>query len=194
MIHKFLLGIAFVAVLLGVAGAADAKSLVIIFSRADENYNVGYVQEGNTMVLAKMIAEKTGSDLFEIRTVKPYPKDYDTAIDIAKKEQNAHARPAIAEDKNIDEYDTIFFGYPIWWGDLPMACYTFLEAHDFTGKKIALFCTHEGSGLSNTDSKLRRAAPGAEILRGLVVRGSVAQNSRAEAEKSVNSWLAKLGY
>ncbi len=194
MINKFLLVLVFVVSLFGVSGAADAKSLVIIFSRADENYNVGYVQEGNTMVLAKMIAQKTGSELFEIKPAKAYPADYDTAIDVAKKEQNAHARPAIAEDKNIDEYDMIFFGYPIWWGDLPMACYTFLESHDFTGKKIALFCTHEGSGLSNTDSKLKRAAPGAEILRGLVVRGSVAQNSRAEAEKSVNSWLAKLGY
>ena len=144
------------------------------------------------MILAKIIAQKTDSELFEIRPEKPYPKDYNSAIDIAKKELNANARPAVAEDKNIDEYDTIFLGYPIWWGDLPMTCYTFLEAHDLSGKKIIPFCTHEGSGMAGTDSKLKRILKSSEVLNGLAIRGSVAQNSRDRAEKEIDLWLKSL--
>ena len=173
--------------------AAEAKSLVVVFSRADENYNVGNITKGNTMILAEMIAQKTGSDLFEIRPAKKYPADYDTCIDIAKKELNAKARPAIVEDKDVSEYDTIFFGYPIWWGDLPMCFYTFIEAHDWNGKKIIPFCTHEGSGLAGTEGKLKRALNGAEVMKGLAVRGSTAQRDKAGAEASVNSWLKGLG-
>ncbi|MBQ6434682.1 MAG: flavodoxin, partial [Synergistaceae bacterium] len=118
------------------ACAANAKSLVIIFSRADENYTVGYIEKGNTMILAEMIAEKTNSELFEVKPAKKYPADYDTCIDVAKREQNQNARPAILEDKDISEYDTIFFGYPVWWGDIPMCMYTFVEGHDWNGKKV----------------------------------------------------------
>ena len=173
--------------------AAEAKSIVIVFSRADENYNVGYITKGNTMILAEMIASKTGSDLFEIKPAKKYPADYDTCIDVAKKELNAKARPAIAEDKDVSEYDTVYFGYPIWWGDLPMCFYTFIEAHDWNGKKIIPFCTHEGSGLAGTERKLKSALKGAEVMKGLAVRGSTAQNDKAASEKAIDSWLRNLG-
>lgn len=173
--------------------AAEAKSIVIVFSRTDENYNVGYITKGNTMILAEMIASKTGSDLFEIKPAKKYPADYDTCIDVAKKELNAKARPAIAEDKDVSEYDTVYFGYPIWWGDLPMCFYTFIEAHDWNGKKIIPFCTHEGSGLAGTERKLKSALKGAEVMKGLAVRGSTAQNDKAASEKAIDSWLRNLG-
>lgn len=173
--------------------AAEAKSLVVVFSRTDENYNVGYITKGNTMILAEMIASKTGSDLFEIKPEKKYPADYDTCIDVAKKELNAKARPAILEDKDVSEYDTIYFGYPIWWGDLPMCFYTFIEGHDWNGKKIIPFCTHEGSGLAGTERKLKSALKGAEVMKGLAVRGSTAQNDKAGAEKAIDSWLKSLG-
>lgn len=173
--------------------AAEAKTLVIVFSRADENYNVGYIKKGNTMILAEMTASKTGADLFEIKPAKKYPADYDTCIDVAKKELNAKARPAILEDKDVSEYDTIFFGYPIWWGDLPMCFYTFIEAHDWNGKKIIPFCTHEGSGLAGTERNLKRALNGAEVMKGLAVRGSTAQNDKAAAEKAIDSWLKSSG-
>lgn len=173
--------------------AAEAKSLVVVFSRTDENYNVGYITKGNTMILAEMIASKTGSDLFEIKPEKKYPADYDTCIDVAKKELNAGARPAILEDKDVSEYDTVYFGYPIWWGDLPMCFYTFIEAHEWNGKKIIPFCTHEGSGFAGTEGKLKRALKGAEVMKGLAVRGSTAQKDKASAEKAIDSWLKSLG-
>ena len=176
------------------AGAAQAKSLVLVFSRADENYQVGYIIKGNTMILAEMIAEKTGSDLFEIKPAQKYAADYDTCIDAAKKEQNNNARPAILEDKDISEYDTIFLGYPIWWGDLPMCVYTFIEAHDWNGKKIYPFCTHEGSGIGRTERNIENAAKGCKVMKGLSMRGATAQNDKSQAEKNVDSWLKSSGF
>lgn len=192
--YKILLGVLVAAAIISSSYAAEAKSIVIFFSRADENYSVGYIKTGNTKILADMIAEKTGSDIFEVKPAKTYPADYETCIDIAKKELNAKARPAIAEDKDISEYDTIFLGYPIWWGELPMCMYTFLEAHDLSGKNIAPFATHEGSGLARTESSLKRALPNAKIMKGLAVRGSTAQRDKAGSERSVNSWLKSLGF
>lgn len=176
----------------GVANAAE-KALVAVFSRADENYSVGFIEKGNTRVIAEMIAELTGADLFEIRAVNPYPKNYKECTDAAQKELNANARPALAGDKDITGYDTVFLGYPIWWGEMPMAVYTFLEAHDFKGKTVIPFATHEGSGMGRTEGSLRRVLPGAKVLKGLAVRGSTAQNSRDAAKKSVTSWLKGLG-
>lgn len=165
--------------------SAEAKSIVIVYSRADENYNVGNITTGNTMKLAQIIAEKTASDLFEVKPAKEYPADYDSCIDVAKKEQNANARPAILEDKDITEYDTIYFGYPIWWGDIPMPLYTFVEAHDWTGKTVIPFCTHEGSGAGRTDRTLRATMKGANVKTVTAVRGTTAQNDRAGSEKAL---------
>ncbi len=192
--HKIILTVLIILGVVSAACAADAKSLVIIFSRADENYNVGYVEKGNTMILAEMIAEKTGSELFEVKPAKKYPADYDTCIDVAKKEQNQNARPEILEDKDISEYDTIFFGYPVWWGDIPMCMYTFIEGHDWNGKKIIPFCTHEGSGSGRTDRTLKNLMKGAEIQRALAIRGSVAQNNTKSAEREIDKWLKNLGF
>lgn len=169
--------------------AAEAKSLVIVFSRADENYSVGYITEGNTMKLAKIIAEKTGAELFEVKPAKPYPAEYDKCTDIAKREQNAGARPAILEDKDISSYDTIYFGYPVWWGDIPMCMYTFVEAHDWNGKKVIPFCTHEGSGSGRTDRTLKNLMKGADVSKVTAVRGATAQNNRAASEKAIDGML-----
>ncbi len=174
--------------------AADAKSLVVVFSRADENYQVGNISEGNTMKLAKVIAEKTGSDLFEIKPYEKYPADYKKCTEVAQEELRINARPAILEDKSPEEYDTIFLGYPIWWGEMPMCVYTYLERHDFNGKKIYPFATHEGSGMGRTESSLKLALPGAEIHRGIAVRGSEAQNLTSRTVKSLESWLKSAGF
>ena len=191
---KILLAMLAMTALLGTAYAAEAKSLVIVFSRADENYSVGYIEKGNTMILAEMIANKTGAELFEVKPEKKYPADYDTCIDVAKREQNQKARPAILEDKDISDYDTIFFGYPVWWGDIPMCMYTFVEAHDWSGKKIIPFCTHEGSAAGRTEGTLKRTMKGAEVLKPLAIRGAVAQNRRSEADKEISGWLRSLGF
>ena len=162
------------------------KSLVVYFSLAGDQYNVGIIKEGNTSIIAKFIAEETGSELFELETVKPYPTDsYNNLIKIAKDELKA--------DIDITAYDTIYLGYPNWWGDMPMPVYTFLEAHDWKGKTIIPFCTHEGSGLAGTESRIRSTCKGATVEKGLAVQGKVAQNNKSAAKKAVQDWLAKLG-
>lgn len=136
--------------------ATFAKSLTIYFSRADENYGVGYVKDGNTAKLAKIIAEKTGSDLHEISPVTAYPKQYKAATEVARTEKENNARPDYKTDLvSVDEYDTVYIGSPVWWGDMPMVMYTFLEKNSLDGKKIYPFVTHEGSGLSAIDLRLQ---------------------------------------
>ncbi|MDY6399539.1 MAG: flavodoxin [Synergistales bacterium] len=192
--NKFFLSLLVVLSLMSCACAAEAKTLVLVFSRADENYSVGFIKKGNTMILAEMIANKTGAELFEVKPAKKYPEKYDECIDLAKREQNQKARPEILEDKDVSEYDTIFFGYPIWWGDIPMCMYTFVEGHDWNGKKIIPFCTHEGSGAGRTESTLKRLMKGASVTKPLSMYGSTAQNRRIDAEKEISIWLNALGF
>lgn len=169
------------------------KTLVVFFSHTGENYGVGNISEGNTHIIAKMIAEATGGSLFEIVPEKEYPHDsYDDVVEIAKQEKAQKARPAIKGDVKVEDYDVIFIGYPNWWGDMPMPVYTFLEKHDWTGKVVVPFCTHEGSGLSSTEEHVAETCNGATVAKGLAVRGETAQNNREQARKSVNSWIEKL--
>ena len=173
--------------------ANNGKILVAFFSRAGDNYEVGVIEKGNTKIMAEMIAEKTGSDTFEIVPSKDYPKTYKECTDVAKDEQKKNARPAYKGDVDTSAYDTIYIGYPIWWGDMPMLVYTFLEKHDLNEKTIIPFCTHEGSGVSGTDGKIRRLYKNATVKQALSVRGATAQNERNEAQKAVEEWLGKIG-
>lgn len=113
----------------------DSKKLVAFFSHTGENYNVGFIEKGNTSILADMIADATGAEMFEIVPEKEYPKDdYNDCIDVAKREKQANARPTIKGDVNVEDYDVIFLGYPNWWGEMPMCVYTFLDKHNWSGK------------------------------------------------------------
>ena len=169
--------------------------LVAYFSRADENYNVGVVKVGNTQILAEYIAEQVGADSFHIETVTPYPADYDDCCDVAKQELADKARPEIKGGvDNMDGYDIIFLGYPIWWGDLPMAVYTFMESYDFSDKVIIPFNTHEGSGASGTYSKIKSALPNADVLDGMAIQGKTAQEFNSDTQQTVRSWLDGLGF
>ena len=168
------------------------KILVAFFSRAGENYAVGHIEKGNTHIIAEMIAAETDGDLFHIEPVTPYPDDYTECTEVAKQELNVKARPAIKGDIKVEDYDIIFIGYPNWWGDMPMPVYTFIEKHNWQGKTVIPFCTHEGSGLSGIENKLKAACQGATVLKGLAVRGSTAQNAQAQAKASVKNWLGKL--
>ena len=170
------------------------KILVAFFSRTGENYAVGRIEQGNTHIVAEMIASATGGTLFRIEPATPYPDDYRACTEIAQREKRSKARPALVGEIAAEEYDVIFLGYPNWWGDLPMPVYTFLERHDWQGKVVIPFCTHEGSGLSDTENRLRTACRGASVLNGLAVRGSVAQNEREKARKQVLEWLKRLKY
>ena len=170
------------------------KILVAFFSRTGENYAVGHIEQGNTHIVAELIASATGGTLFRIEPATPYPDDYRACTEVAQREKRSKARPALVGDIAAEEYDVIFLGYPNWWGDLPMCVYTFLEQHDWQGKIVIPFCTHEGSGLSDTENRLQEACRGASVLNGLAVRGSVAQNEREKAWKQVLEWLKQLKY
>lgn len=172
----------------------NKKILVAYFSRTGENYGVGNISKGNTHIIADMIAADTGGETFEIKPVKAYPDEYQACVDVARAEKDTDSRPEIQEDIRIEDYDIIFLGYPNWWGDMPMPVYTFMERHAWSGKTVIPFCTHEGSGLSGTEDKIRQTCKGATVKSGLAVRGSTAQNSQQEAKKSVESWLKKLNF
>lgn len=175
----------------------NGKVLVAYFSRVDENYGVGNITEGNTAKIAKIIAQKTKADLFEIKTTRTYDKTYNKAIQEAKTEQTNKERPPLVQDltqAQINNYDTIFIGYPIWWGDLPMVVYTFLEGKNLDGKTIIPFCTHEGSGLSGTERTLRSMFPKSTVKAGVAIRGRTAQNDKKASEKAINDWLKNIGF
>ena len=169
----------------------ETSNLIAYFSRRGSNYLDGTIVElpvGNTEVAAKMIQRLAGGDLFHIDTVKGYPADYTKATEVAQRELSQNARPELASQvASLDGYDRIFLGYPNWWGTMPMAVWTFLEAHDFAGKTILPFCTHEGSGLAQSERDIHKLCPGAKVLRGLAIRGG----SVAKSEKAIAAWLSE---
>ena len=173
----------------------EGKAIVVYFSHTGENYSVGVIAEGNTAKVAKVIAAKTGADIFEIKEAKPYPQSYDACIDVAKKELRDKARPEIAGDlPDLTDYQVVYLGYPNWWGDCPMIVYSFLEKNKIEGKTILPFCTHEGSGLGSTAKNLQKAFPGAKVeLNGLSLRGATAQKDATATEQAVEKWLNSLG-
>ena len=169
---------------------SDERILIAFFSRADENYGVGTVEKGNTQILAEMIQEKADGVLFRIQRNTPYPTSYDDCTAEAQREKGT--RPVLLEDMDISEYDVIFIGYPIWYGDVPMPVYTFIENKDWHGKKVIPFSTNEGSGLAGTIDTITAKCDGATILDALSMRGTMAQSNRTQARQQVESWLSKL--
>lgn len=173
--------------------------LVVFFSRhgssvGDEDADAvssASLSPGDVVQLTDMVHAAVGGDLFQIITVSPYPKEYRATTDLAAVEQNDNSRPALATAvDSMDAYDTIFLGYPNWWGTLPMAVMHFLESYDFSGKTIIPYCSHEGSGLGRSVTDLTALCPDAIILDGLAVRGRDAANAQVQ----VDAWLNSLGY
>lgn len=175
------------------AAAAAGAAVVVFFSRAGENYNVGVIEEGNTAKVAKEIAAQTGASLIEVKPASAYPDDYDECCDVAQQEQDDDARPELEAIPDLSAYDTIYLGFPIWWGQLPMLMYTLLEGVDTSGKVVAPFNTHEGSGKGTSASELAALCPDATLLDGLAIRGTTAQNSPDEVTSEVSAWLESLG-
>lgn len=165
------------------------RNLVAYFSRKDENYVSGmlkYLEVGNTEVAAGMIQKLTGADIFKIEPRQEYSKGYNDCIAEAQEDQRRNARPELKTyPESIREYDTIYLGYPNYWGTMPMAVFTFLEHFDFSGKKIRPFCTHEGSGMGSSVSDIRRLCPGADVESGLAIQGGNVQ----KAEDKMKQWL-----
>ena len=175
--------------------AEAAKAIVIYFSHTGENYSVGVIQEGNTAKVAKEIARQTGAAIWELKEAEPYPVKYNDCIARAKKELQSKARPAFqGTAPDLTGIDTIYIGYPNWWGDAPMVVYTFLEKAKIDGKTILPFCTHEGSGLGSTARNLAKAFPKAKVEQnGLSIYGHVAQKDADAVKSAVEGWLKKLG-
>ncbi|MBE5807468.1 MAG: flavodoxin [Clostridiales bacterium] len=186
---------ALMALMLMAACCAQAEGrLVVCFSRAGENYNVGSVQEGNTLKMARLVAEEAGADLFEIVPAVPYPESYEDCLNVATEERRTNARPEYQGDiEGWESYDTVFIGYPIWWGEIPNIVYTFMESHDFSGKTVVPFNTHEGSGQARSQKDIERTLPDAVVLKGLPVQGSKAQNDPDGTRADIRNWLDGLG-
>lgn len=145
---------------------------------------------GNTESVANEIQTQTGADIFEITPVDPYTDDYNTLLDIAQEEQASDARPAIAETvENFEQYEIIYFGFPNWWGDMPMILYTFLDEYDFSGKTIAPFVTSGGSGFSGTIGTIESMEPDATVIEGL----SLGSSGAADPAGAVTEWLSAIG-
>ena len=168
------------------------RILIVYYSRKGQNYYAGSIWDlpkGNTEIAAEFIQKAVGGDLFEIDTVKPYSADYTTCTQEAQAELKANARPELKEYlDSLDGYDTIFVGYPNWWGTMPMAMFTFLERYDLSGKRIIPFCTNEGSGMGSSERDLKKICTGATVERGLSIRGC----ETAKSEKKVSDWAKGL--
>ena len=175
--------------------AGGKKILVVYFSRIGDNYKVGYIEKGNTHIMADMIAEATGADTFEIKTAAAYPADYRECTEVAKKELEENARPAIVgKVDNWQDYDTVFLGYPIWWSELPMAVYTFLESYDWSGKTVIPFCTSAGDVMTGKEANITKYAKGATLREGLGLEGKRVQETPDSVKPEVAAWLKKLGF
>lgn len=170
------------------------SKLIAFYSRAGENYFSGSlinIEIGNTEKVAKIIASIICADLFKIEQENPYSNNYNVCIDEAKKDLYLNARPKILNIRSdILKYDEIYLGYPNYFGTMPMAVYTFLEKFDFKGKKIYPFCTHEGSGMSNTEKDIAKTANGVKVEKGLAIHGSFVDKS----ECIIKNWCKKEIY
>ena len=168
----------------------NTRILVAYFSRADDNYGVGVAEKGNTEIIAEMIAEETGADTFKIERATPYPADYDACTEEAQQEQRKNARPELKNTlDNLDDYDVVYLGMPVWWGDMPMPVYTFVEGLDWNGKTVYPFTTHAGSRLSSIPRTLGNICDGATIGDGFTIAGTDAQNAQDKAKEAVTEWL-----
>lgn len=155
-----------------------------------KNILVAYFSwSGNTRTVAEAIQSHLDTAIFEIATVNGYSEDYDTVLDEAQAEQRENARPELnAQVEDMDGYDVIFLGYPNWWGDMPMALYTFLDTYDLSGKTVIPFVTSGGSGFSRTVSAIETAEPDATLLDGLALSGDGVDNAGVQIEQ----WLDGL--
>ena len=164
-------------------------ALIAYYSRADENYFGGtlrYIDKGNTRIAAEILQALTDADMFRIEQLTPYSKDYNSCIEEARSDLRRNARPELkAMPESLDKYDTIYLGFPNYWGTMPMAVFTFLERSDLKGKTIKPFCTNEGSGMGESEKDIKVLCPDSTIEKGLSIWGSKA----ADSEKALKKWL-----
>jgi flavodoxin len=173
----------------GQIGLAQKESDMPARSKNNKFLVVYFSHTGNTRAIANQIHKRVGGDIFEIKTVDPYTNDYDALVQQARKELDSDFRPKLkSQVQNIDSYDVVFVGYPIWWGTYPMPVKTFLTEYKLSKKTIVPFCTHEGSGLGRSVSDLKEMCPNSTILKGIAIRGSTVES----AQDKVFKWLSEI--
>ena len=166
----------------------NKKSLVIYFSRADENYFGGsmkYVDKGNTEVIAEYIKEIANADLFKVEPLEPYSASYAQCLEESKERTKTHNAPIKEHVPDISSYEVLYVGSPVYWGGMPEELFTALKDLDFTGKIIKPFVTHEGSGISNIPTQLKNLCQGATVVNPIAIVGSEVNSARDEIE----DWL-----
>ena len=171
----------------------DKKSIIIYFSRADENYFGGtmkYIEKGNTEVIAKYIRDIVGADIFKVEPQIPYSADYMQCIEEAKVRTRNHTAPIKENVPDLSSYEVIYVGSPVYWGGMPEELFTALKGLDYTGKTIRPFVTHEGSGLSSIPNQLKDICIGAKVESGIAITGSMVNSAKSKVE----NWLKGLGY
>lgn len=163
----------------------------MFFSHAGENYSVGNIKVGNTKIVVDYISEMTGADQFEVVADKDYDMPYMQLIEVAKQEaRDGELPPMVGRLENVDQYDTVFIGGPVWWGTYPQVMFTFFRDYDLNGKTIIPFTTHEGSGLASCVEDVRSAYPNADVKPGFAIYGHDVRSGRSKVEK----WLKGLGF
>ena len=166
-----------------------SKSIVIFFSHAGDNYSVGVIDTGNTKIVADYISEISGADQFEIVTHKYDGMAYTPLIELAKKEAAAGELPPYeGAAPDLNGYDTVFIGGPVWWGTYPQVMFTLFKDINLDGKTIIPFTTHEGSGLASCASDVRKAFPKAHIMGEFSIYGHEVRGGKTKVEK----WLKGL--
>ena len=168
-----------------------AKSLVVFFSHAGDNYSVGNIKVGNTKIVADYITEIIGADQFEIATSKYDGMAYTPLCDLAKQEQrDGELPPYEGNAPDLSGYDTVFIGGPVWWGTYPQVMFTLFKDINLDGKTVIPFTTHEGSGLGRCVSDVKKAFPKADVKQGFSMYGHDVRTGKSTVEK----WLKGLGY
>lgn len=163
----------------------DKKSIIIYFSRADENYFGGamrYVEKGNTEIIAEYIRDITGGDMFKVEPLEKYSENYMTCIEEAKVRTRTHHAPIKENVPDLSPYEVIYIGAPVYWGGMPEEMFTALKDLDYSGKIIRPFVTHEGSGLSSIPSQLKSICTGATVESGIAITGSTVNSARNKIE------------
>ena len=149
--------------------------LIAFYSRAGENYVNGAIRNlsvGNTELVALCLQKATGAELFKIEPCCSYSQDYSECINQAKCDQMRNARPELVHyPKDMEKYEILYLGFPNYWGTMPMCVFTFLEQCHFQGRKIVLFCTHEGDGFGRSAEDVKQFYPDVCIEYGPDIRG-----------------------
>ena len=169
--------------------AAAALSLVLGLTACRSDTSDSSSDSSNTADTSN-----AGADLFSIQTSVDYPGDIDELIDYASSEQEEDVRPELTSHiENLDDYDTVFIGYPLWWYDLPQVMYSFFDEYDFSGKTLIPFDVHNGSRLSDTVETIQELEPDARVITDgfTISQSTVAEETESVAEE-VGSWLQGL--